>query len=243
MVFQKKTRRSQNQDFYFNDRLIERTQEYTYLGIKLTSSGNFTPAKEQLHDKAMHAFFGIRKYTNISTLSPQLASKIFDTMISPILLYNSEVWGAYDKLNFNHWDKSPIEKAHLRFCKSYLMVNKKATNDACRAEFGRFPLKIIVNQRILNYILHLNTQSEDFIVKQAFAISKQLYSRGQTSFYTNVTNLLKQHNMTIDDLLTKNDINNYVTKAKKGYKEYWQIKLENSKKLEFYKTFKIRLQL
>ena len=77
-------------------------------------------------------------------------------MISPILTYNCEVWGAYQKSDLNHWDKSQIEKAHLRFCKSYLGVNKKATNDACRGELGRFPIKLNIDQKNLNYILHLN---------------------------------------------------------------------------------------
>ena len=103
---QQKTRRSQNPEIYFNDSLVaERTQEYTYLGVKLTSSGNFTSAQE-LREKAMHAFFGIRKYTNINKLPPQLASKIFDTMISPILMYNSEVWGAYEKFKLTHCQPS-----------------------------------------------------------------------------------------------------------------------------------------
>jgi hypothetical protein len=52
--------------------------------------------------------------------------KIFDSIISPILSYNSEVWGAYTKNDFNKLDKLPIEKAHLRFCKLYLGVGKKS---------------------------------------------------------------------------------------------------------------------
>ena len=238
MTFQKKTRKSQSHEFYLNDRLVETTKEYTYLGVKLTTTGNFTAAQEQLREKAMHSLFGIKKYYNINRLPPQLASKIFDTMISPILTYNCEVWGAYLKSDLSHWDKSPIEKAHLRFCKSYLGVNKKATNDACRAELGRFPLKLNIDQKILNYILHLKAQPEDTIVHQAFRISKQLHSKGQNGFYTNVTNLLKQQNNIIDDIRTKNDVNLYATKSRKTYVELWKNRLENSKKLEFYKTLK-----
>ena len=46
---------------------------------------------------------------------------MFDVMISPILMYNSEVLGVYLKPDFDHWDKSQIEKVHRR-CKSYLKV-------------------------------------------------------------------------------------------------------------------------
>ena len=238
MIFQKKTRKSQNPQLYFNNRIVEITQEYTYLGVQLTPSGNFNTAKEQLREKGMHALFGIHKYTNINKLPSQLASKIFDTMISPVLTYNSEVWGAYLKSDFDHWDKSPIEKVHLRFCKLYLNVNKKATNIACRAELGRFPLKIAIDQRILNYILHLKAQPENSIVNQAFKLSKQLHSKDRNGFYTNVTNLLKSQNMTIDSISTKHNVNSYITKTKETYIDLWKNKIRNSTKLEFYNIFK-----
>ena len=34
--------------------------------------------------------------------------------------------------NFDYFDKSSIEKVHLQFCKTYLGVNKKTSNIACR---------------------------------------------------------------------------------------------------------------
>ena len=34
-------------------------------------------------------------------------------MISPILTYNNEVWGAFVKSDFNSWDSFAIEKTHL----------------------------------------------------------------------------------------------------------------------------------
>ena len=39
-------------------------------------------------------------YTNFSKLKPSLACKIFEAMISPVLSYNSEIWGVYVKHNF-----------------------------------------------------------------------------------------------------------------------------------------------
>ena len=89
-------------------------------------------------------------------------------MISPILTYNSEIWGVYAKPDFKTWDDSQIEKAHLQFCKGYLQVNNKASNIACRAELGCFPLNITINQKILTYILYIQSKDEESLVKQAF---------------------------------------------------------------------------
>ena len=121
----------------------------------LSSSGNFPVSREQLKEKALPALLSLRRYTNLSKLKAALACKIFDTMISPILTYNSEIWGVYAKPDFKTWDGSQIEKAHLQFCKRCLEVNNKASNIACRAELGRFPLNITINQKILKYILYI----------------------------------------------------------------------------------------
>jgi hypothetical protein len=38
------------------------------------------------------------------------ANKIFESILSPILLYNSEVWGAFTCINedFHKWNQTPI---------------------------------------------------------------------------------------------------------------------------------------
>ena len=50
-----------------------------------------------------------------------IAIKLFNGMISPVLLYGSEAWGAYEynsnQENLHKWDKSPIEAVHTQFFK------------------------------------------------------------------------------------------------------------------------------
>jgi hypothetical protein len=65
---------------------------------------------------------------------------MFDVVISLILLCNSEVCGPYIDNDFTKWDKSFTEKTHLKYCKLYLGVNRKASNVASRGELGRFAL-------------------------------------------------------------------------------------------------------
>ena len=121
MIFQKHNSKSLvSSQFHIGSNKIDITKEYTYLGLRVTQNGNFKLAQKQLYK--------IRKQIDLH----KVATKIFDTIISPILLYNSEVWGAYEKNDFNKWDNTDIEKTHLRFCKLYLGVNKTASNIACR---------------------------------------------------------------------------------------------------------------
>ena len=155
MVFQNRAKKCSEQTFYIGNQAIDVyvVQDYTYLGTKISSSGIFKFSLDHLKEKPLHALFSLRRHTNFSKLKPSLACKIFDTMISPILLYNSEIWGGYVKSDFKAWDGSQIERTHLQFCKRYLEVSNKASNVAGRAELGRLPLLIAINQRILNYLL------------------------------------------------------------------------------------------
>ena len=107
MIFQKRPRKSADTNFKIGTQPIEIVQEYTYLGTRLTPTGNFTLAQEHLKE-SLHAFSSIRKHTLLHRLNPNTASQIFDTMIFPILSYNSEVWGMYTKQDFKKWDNSAI---------------------------------------------------------------------------------------------------------------------------------------
>ena len=127
MIFQKKTRKSQNPQFFFNNSPIDITHQYAYLGLKLTPSGTFTVAQEQLHEKAMHAFFCIKKYTDFSKLPTHLASNIFDAVITPILAYNSEVGVPILSQILITWDKSQIENPNFDFAKDFQECKQKSS--------------------------------------------------------------------------------------------------------------------
>ena len=64
---------------------IEIVKEYTYLGTRLTPTGNFTLALEHLKEKALHTFSSIQKQTILNKLNPNTESQILDTIIFSIL--------------------------------------------------------------------------------------------------------------------------------------------------------------
>ena len=57
----------------------------------MSSSGNFSVSRKHLNEKPLHALFSLRRHTNLSKLKTAFACKTFDTMISTILTYNSEI--------------------------------------------------------------------------------------------------------------------------------------------------------
>ena len=65
------------------------------------------------------------------------------------------MWGVFLKLDFEKWDKISTEKAHLRFCKMFLGLNRKSSNHAIRAEMGRFPIHLTIIKFILKYYMYV----------------------------------------------------------------------------------------
>ena len=82
MVFRKRARKNADFHFLIDSQKIDVVQEYTYLGPRMSSSGNFSVSLELLKEKALHALFSLRRHTNLSKLKAALACEIFDTMIS-----------------------------------------------------------------------------------------------------------------------------------------------------------------
>ena len=60
----------------------------------------------------------------------QLTMKIFDTVISPILTYGSEVWGVDHD---GKLENDPIEFVQTKFIRWLLGVNKFCSSNACRS--------------------------------------------------------------------------------------------------------------
>ena len=87
----------------------------------------------------------------------QLALRLFDALVVPILTYAGVVWGplyahkiTYDNF-FTLCNDSPIEKINVKLCKYLLGVHKKSTNNAVRGELGRYPILINVLEHSSRY--------------------------------------------------------------------------------------------
>jgi hypothetical protein len=70
-----------------------------------------------------------------------LQLKLFDSLVSPILLYASEVWGFENK--------ESIEKVHLQYCKNILKVQSTTPNYMVYRELDRYPMEVMVKRKIV----------------------------------------------------------------------------------------------
>ena len=82
-----------------DDILIQYCSEYTYLGTIFTPGNSFKKAQIELYKKACRAFFGFLSAFNVQAVAHvSTVKKSFNSLVCPVLLYNSEIWGAFLKL-------------------------------------------------------------------------------------------------------------------------------------------------
>ena len=136
-----------------------------YLGINIHCSGSYKQILRVLHSKALRVYHGLFKsFSNIDKTPVKTLTKLFSSMVLPILLYNCEIWGPYNPYLIGKTDSvdpfknkifkiyNDAEKLNLKFCKNILGVHLKSTNLAVYAELGRMPLSTQMSTRIYIYI-------------------------------------------------------------------------------------------
>ena len=105
--------------FYLNGSPLECVDSFNYLGLMFQCNGKFSAATQRLNDKAQKALFKMYKmlWNCNECYSVRLASKLFNALVKPIMLYGSDIWGGFtvnlDKFEsklFN--DKLITEKLH-----------------------------------------------------------------------------------------------------------------------------------
>ena len=99
--------------FDLNDNRLELVKEYKYLGLTLTCNGKLNYAAEILAQKARKAFFGLKaNIPSSDSLSVHKWLKLYNSMITPILTYGSEIWIADHKINIENLHNLSFEKKH-----------------------------------------------------------------------------------------------------------------------------------
>ena len=93
-------------------------------------------------------------------------------LAKPIQLYGCEIWGPELLSYKTHFDKSTIEQVHIKFCKQTLNTPWYTENIACRAELGRYPLRIDIKASIFSYWLRLQHKTANPLLKEAFHQAK-----------------------------------------------------------------------
>ena len=177
----------------------------------------------------------------LAEIPVNIAIKIFDSMISPILLYGSEILEPYINYTTIKWEKSDTEKVQTQFIKRILRLNRSTSNILSRAKVGKFPLQAQILERNIKYFKYVDNRNNDVV--------RQVLRHEQSNSDTRVT---------IENCINKNinDINSYLSNQiplydipsnklrgiiQEIHQAKWVEDLSVSTKADTFKSFKTRV--
>ncbi len=239
MIFQKRSRSQGTQHiFTLGTNQITHTSHYNYLGLKITSTGNFNHAVNELRDKARRAFYAMKRQCPIE-IPIRIWLKIVESVIEPIALYGSEVWGPLTNpsQDLTKWEKHPIETLHAELCKNILHVHRHTTNNACRAELGKYPLITKIQKRAFKFWKHLKlSDPQSYHYK---ALQHQEMSKESKPFLQLIQSFSPDASLTSTDALNHNIRTNQITaQTKQSYITHWQTQTQQQSKMQCYLSLK-----
>lgn len=205
MIFNKSGKTLTKFKFEINGIELENVSSYTYLGLKINTTGKLHKAQEDLRHRALKAYFKMKQliYTE-NSIPIKTYIKLFDTMVKPILLYCCEIWTSNSlwepKNIFNI--SLPMERLHNKFCKFILQVSSKASNLACLLELGRYPLLLTCIKHMLKYWERIKQMPKNTLLNEAYSLGTQLDNNNIPNWTTGIKNILRLTDM--NDIWEKN---------------------------------------
>ena len=249
MVFNKPSASLNKNDFTVNGKQVDMCTEYVYLGIVITSTGNFRMAISRLIMKAQKSYAGWR--CSISgnyrdTTNAKVMCRLFDTLTKHILLYGCEVWAPFDKRlqspgsldNLLTGTPRQWESLHTKFCKQALGVHKRACVIASRAELGRYPLIINMAKTILDYWKRsTNPDADDRpLLRNAMMAQRHLNTIDHSPYIKTIKAISLY--ATGDDNVTDLNVEKIIDALRDKYYKRATECLKMNKKMEVYRDIK-----
>ena len=151
-------------DFYIYNTVIELVDSLKYLGITLFKNGNWYRTQKCISQHASFALYNLFTVLKNIELPIEKKLKLFDTLVSSILNFGSEVWGTHSATD--------IDLVHTNFLRFILGVKKTTNLAALYEELGRIPLSIYRKINMIKYWIKILQQNGTSLLKNIYLMLK-----------------------------------------------------------------------
>ena len=82
-----------DEQFYYNGNRVEIVNTFLYLGLLLNYNGKFNGTQKHIAEMGKKSLFCFMKEVKNHSFNITTLISLFDTYVSPVLNYSSELWG------------------------------------------------------------------------------------------------------------------------------------------------------
>ena len=234
LIFEKSNRHT-NYDFYlYNENLR---------GL-LFKNGNWSRTQKCIAEHASKAMHRLLSVFNQYEFKTNEKCKLFDTLVSSILSYSSEIWGYHEGKD--------IEAIHTKFLRKLLCVNKSTNLAGLYGELGRVPMYIMRKIHTIRYWFKLLKSENNYcLLKRIYimlrndAASNNSYNKINWAYHIkSMLQTLGLANLWIeqDILIERGSLDSLLATIKQRildqYYQTWYCNINNSQGLITYSRFK-----
>ncbi|XP_060563724.1 uncharacterized protein LOC132723080 [Ruditapes philippinarum] len=223
--------------FSFEGNLLEIVDDFSYLGVKFSYNGKFAKTKNHLLEQARKAMFSIIVKARKLDLPISMQIHLFDSMVAPILLYGSEVWGI-ENVNI-------IDIFQLKFYKLILNLKQSTPNCMLYGDLGILPLSNHIKSRVLCFWNKILSSKQESISHILYDMSHSLYCRNvlKLPWMNSVCKLLDSlglSNFWINNVATSLPLFKKIVKnrLKDQFIQNWHSEMSQSSKCLNYRMYK-----
>ena len=210
LVINKSGRVPKDACFYYDNKLIEKINKFTYLGTLVTSNGSTGSrllGKEELRKKADKAYFSLQRLLGKIKYEARLSLDLFRKAVLPILTYSFVILTQISDKKIedllsgkqcleNLYFESPTEKANLHVCRNILGLSKKSSCLAVLGELGQFPTEISCFTHMIKYWHRLKTKMSDYSLVSSFLkLSEADENSGHINWLSTVQFILQYYKL------------------------------------------------
>ena len=206
---------------------------YIYLGMLLHYNGKFTYTQKRASQQGSRALASLTNSLQNLYINTNRKCFSFDTMISTVLNYASEIWGFHRARD--------VELVHNRFCRYALNLGKSTPTSFLYGELGHLPMYIVRKFKIIKYWLHL-LQNQPKIVYDVYQLLLNDANMGKRNWASDIRDMFFELGLNYM-WLNQNDI--YVSydfiksRILDQYYQTWRTSIAECEKLKLYMSYKL----
>ena len=240
MVFRNGGKLRNYEKWYYMGQEMSTCTYYPYLGVSFSSVHSWTYNQKIRAERAGKALFSIKRLmSQFKVTDSNLAFRLFDTKIVPILHYGSEIWGFHEGKD--------VERVQLEFCKNVLRLHRNTPDVAVRGELGRVPLRVNRYMNIVCFWFRLLSLKPERLTNQAYQLQLQWVDTNTECCALALKRLLMSHgfgeawyNQGVGCTKTFKSI--FISRCKDIEMQNWTSKIHDMDRLRYYKLFKNTLE-
>ena len=184
-----------------SNKQVEVVGSYVYLGITFTARvGKFSmtqAAKDRLTKGYASLSLLERQCHQAHFQEPRTKGWLFDSLVTPSLMYASVVWAP--GLSPSTWNQ--LERPLVMMLSRQIRSKPTVPHEILRAEFALPPMLVEALFQLIVFIHRIQKQSQDRLSRRAFEASRALHESGETnSWYSTIVNWLLENGLNINNL-------------------------------------------